>query len=86
VLVNPDLGGTGVMDYVSRPGEAVAVYDMASQMLAQLKSVGLTLLWSGVVSAILFWFVDLTIGLRPSTESERRGLDITDHGERGYNY
>jgi len=25
------------------------------------------------------------IGLRPSVEEEREGLDITDHGERAYN-
>jgi len=86
VLVNPGLGGTGVLDYVSRPGEAVATYDMSVQMIAQAKVVGLTLAWSGIISAILFWIVDIVVGLRPSTEAERRGLDITEHGERGYNY
>jgi Amt family ammonium transporter len=86
VLVNPALGGTGVADYVSRPGEAVATYDMAAQMIAQTKAVGLTLAWSGIISAILYWIVDIIVGLRPSTDGERRGLDITEHGERGYNY
>jgi Amt family ammonium transporter len=86
VLVNPGLGGTGVLNYVSRPGEAVATYDMSVQMIAQAKVVGLTLAWSGIISAILFWIVDIVVGLRPSTEAERRGLDITEHGERGYNY
>ncbi len=86
VLVNPQLGGTGVADYVSRPGEAVAVYDMAAQMIAQAKAVGLTLAWSGIISAFLYWIVDIVVGLRPTTDGERRGLDITEHGERGYNY
>ena len=27
---------------------------------------------------------DLVIGLRPSTDEEREGLDIVDHGERAY--
>jgi Amt family ammonium transporter len=26
------------------------------------------------------------IGLRPATDQEREGLDLTDHGERAYNY
>jgi Amt family ammonium transporter len=86
ILVNPALGGTGVADYVTRPGEAVAGYDMGTQMLAQAQAVALTLAWSGIGSFILYKIVDLTVGLRPTAESERRGLDITDHGERGYNY
>jgi Amt family ammonium transporter len=85
LLVNPHLGGTGVADYVSRPGEAVATYQMGTQMLAQSKVVLLTLLWSGAGSAIIYLVLDLTIGLRPTYESERLGLDLADHGERAYN-
>jgi Amt family ammonium transporter len=29
--------------------------------------------------------VDFTVGLRPTIEREREGLDLTDHGERAYN-
>jgi Amt family ammonium transporter len=46
----------------------------------------MTLLWSGIGSAILFKLVDILIGLRPSEEREREGLDITDHGESAYHY
>jgi Amt family ammonium transporter len=59
---------------------------MATQMLAQAKMVGMTLLWSGIGSAILFKLVDIVIGLRPSEDREREGLDITDHGESAYHY
>ena len=55
-------------------------------MLAQVKAVVATLVWSGVGSAILYKVVDVVIGLRPTVEQEREGLDITDHGERAYNY
>jgi ammonium transporter, Amt family len=85
LLVNPHLGGTGVGDYVSRPGEMVATYDMATQMVAQCKAILMTLVWSGLGSALLFLLLDLTIGLRPSPDSERVGLDLTEHGERAYN-
>ena len=53
--------------------------------LIQAKAVGLTILWSGVVSFIAYKIVDMTIGLRVSEEEEREGLDISSHGETGYN-
>lgn len=86
LLVAPALGGTGVADYVSKPGQITVVYDLASQMAAQVKTVAITLLWSGALSAIFFRLIDLTIGLRPIREKERTGLDLTDHGERGYHF
>ena len=54
-------------------------------MISQGKAVGATLVWSGFGSAILYKVVDVIIGLRPSVEAEREGLDISDHGERAYN-
>jgi ammonium transporter, Amt family len=44
----------------------------------------ITLVWSGVGSAILFKIVDLLVGLRVPVEQEREGLDLTAHGERAY--
>ena len=87
ILVDPNLGGVGIPDYSSKPGEmVVGAYDMMSQLIVQAEAVGLTLLWSGIGSAILYKLVDLTIGLRVTQEEEREGLDIADHGERAYNY
>jgi ammonium transporter, Amt family len=54
-------------------------------MISQGKAVGATLLWSGIGSAILYKLVDIIVGLRPTVEEEREGLDISDHGERAYN-
>jgi Amt family ammonium transporter len=82
ILVNPALGGSGVMDYVAGK---VADYDFATQMTAQIKAVALTLVWSGVGSAILFKVVDVIVGLRATVEVEREGLDVTEHTERAYN-
>ena len=42
-------------------------------------------MWSGGISLILFFVIDKTIGLRPTAEAEREGLDINEHGERAYN-
>ena len=87
ILVDPKLGGVGIPDYATKPGEMVlGTYDMMSQFIIQAEAVGLTLLWLGVGSAILYKLVDLTIGLRVTQDEEREGLDIADHGERAYNY
>ena len=82
ILVAPALGGTGIMDYTTGK---IADYDFWTQVIAQSKAVGMTLLWSGVGSFIIFKIIDYTVGLRPSVDKEREGLDLTDHGERAYN-
>jgi ammonium transporter, Amt family len=86
ILVNPALGGVGITDYTNFAKDNVGTYDMVQQMILQAKAVGSTLLWSGIGSFILYKLVDLVVGLRPAEEKEREGLDITDHGERAYNY
>ena len=87
ILAAPALGGAGITDYALKPGEgAPGDYVMATQVITQLKAVGVTLLWSGIGSVILFKLVDILVGLRASTEDERMGLDISEHGERAYNY
>ena len=45
----------------------------------------MTLVWSGVGTLIILKVIDVIIGLRPATDAEREGLDLTDHGERAYN-
>ena len=40
---------------------------------------------AGLGSLIIFKIIDYTVGLRPTVEKEREGLDLTDHGERAYN-
>jgi Amt family ammonium transporter len=87
ILVNPALGGTGVADYVTKPGElVVAEYAMMTQLMAQAKAVGLTLAWSGIGTVVILVICRVVTGLRPAEEREREGLDVTEHGERAYNY
>jgi ammonium transporter, Amt family len=86
ILVAPYLGGVGLVDYTINPGVASpAEYDMKAQVAIQAETVLFTLLWSGIGSAILYWIVDLTIGLRATKQAEIEGLDVSDHGERAYN-
>ena len=85
VVADPALGGQGFFDYTVFPA-GVGTYDMGTQMLTQIKAVVLTLVWSGVGSAMLFFVIDKVMGLRPTEEAEREGLDLSEHGERAYNY
>jgi Amt family ammonium transporter len=50
-------------------------------VLLQLRGVSATLVWSFVMSMIILKLIDLTIGLRVTSEQEREGLDISQHGE-----
>jgi ammonium transporter, Amt family len=77
------LGGPGlVTDWVTA---TVGSNSVATQVFIQAKAVGLTIVWSGIVSLIAYKIVDLTIGLRVPEDEEREGLDITSHGETAYN-
>ncbi|MDX3910420.1 MAG: ammonium transporter [Sphingobium sp.] len=85
IVADPALGGQGFFDYTVFPA-VVGTYDMGAQVLTQIKAVLLTLVWSGVGSAVLFFIIDKTIGLRPVADAEQEGLDLSSHGERAYNY
>jgi ammonium transporter, Amt family len=85
IVADPSLGGQGWLDYtaaVAKPG----AYDMMGQLITQAKAVSVTLIWSGGISAVLYFVIDKTIGLRPDADAEREGLDLSSHGERAYNY
>ncbi|HEV2569289.1 ammonium transporter [Sphingomonas sp.] len=85
IVADPALGGQGWFDYTQFPAVPGA-YDMAGQLVTQIKAVLITLVWSGLVSAILYFVIGKTLGLRPSEDAEREGLDLSAHGERAYNY
>jgi ammonium transporter, Amt family len=82
VFAAPSLGGVGVMDWVTM--KAATDYSIAGQVWIQAKAVGLTIVWSAVVSVIAYKLVDMTIGLRVAEDEEREGLDIASHGESAY--
>ncbi|WP_442945952.1 ammonium transporter [Novosphingobium sp. Leaf2] len=86
IVASPALGGQGVFDYTKFPAAFDAsTYSISSQVIIQIKAVVFTLLYSGVISAVLYFVIGKTIGLRPSIEDENQGLDISSHGERAYN-
>jgi Amt family ammonium transporter len=82
VFAAPALGGTSWWDYVAN---APGAYDMAAQLKIQAQGVLTTIVVSGVVAAVAYKLIDLTIGLRVDEEAEVMGLDVSSHGERAYN-
>lgn len=74
VVAAPALGGSG---FAVEGG-------MGEQVWAQALSVFVTIAWSGIVSIVLFKAIDMTIGLRSTSDDELRGLDLSDHDEQGY--
>ena len=85
IVADPALGGQGFFDYTVFPA-AVGAYDMAAQVVTQLKAVGVATAWTAIGSAVLFFILDKTFGLRPTVDVEYEGLDLAEHGERAYNY
>ena len=81
----PSLGGPSFpVDWFTGTLTSAADYSIAGQLWIQAKAVIVTLLWSGIVAAIAYKLVDITIGLRVTEEDEREGLDTTAHGEAAY--
>ena len=74
---------TGVVAAESFGGAGLEV-GMGSQVWSQVLSVIVTIVWSGVVSIVLFLIIDKTIGLRVTSDDELKGLDLTSHDEQGY--
>jgi Amt family ammonium transporter len=54
------------------------------QFLVQLTAVGATLIYSFVVTMIIYKVVDALIGVRVDEKEELMGLDLTQHHERAY--
>ena len=84
IVADPALGGQGWIDYTA-PVAKAGVFDLAGQVTTQIYAVGVTVVWTSVVSAALFLILKYTLGLRPDAEAETNGLDISEHGERAYN-
>jgi len=61
-------------------------YNMMSQLVNQLSAIGLTIVYSGIATAVVFFIAaTLTGGGRVDEETEARGLDETTHGEKALN-
>ncbi len=60
------------------------LYGNPAQLMIQVKAVVITLVYSFVVTAIIYKLVDMMVGVRVAQEDEMVGLDLTQHNERAY--
>ncbi len=63
-----------------------ALYGNIHQLWIQLYAVGITILFSGVGTFIIYKITDLTVGIRAVDKHEAIGLDETQHGETAYTF
>jgi ammonium transporter, Amt family len=78
---------TSVVNPIFGVGKATGLLEgNAHQLLNQF--VGVAIAWSlSIVGTLIILFVvDKIIGLRVSQEDEREGLDLSQHGEEGYDW
>jgi Amt family ammonium transporter len=74
VFVAGSLGGAGLAEGGTLMG----------QVGVQLVGIVSTVIWTLVVSFIILKVIDGILGLRVAEAEETEGLDITQHGEKGY--
>ena len=73
-LALPAFGGLGLADGVTA----------GRQFVIQFASVAITVLWTGIGSYVILKVIGAVIGLRVDQQDEIEGLDLSQHGERGY--
>ena len=69
--VNP-AGGDGLL------------YGNPGQLLVQCAAIGSTIAFSALVTFVLLKVIGATMGIRSNDENQSEGLDLVEHGEKGY--
>lgn len=84
-FVGAILTGVFATQFISGEGGVQgALYGDFHQLWVQVICNGAAIVYSGILTFVLFKIVDRLVGLRVSKEEESMGLDITQHGELGY--
>ena len=73
-LATPTFAGLGLADGVTA----------GQQFMVQFAGVSITAIWTAVASYIILKLVGMVTPLRVDNQTEIEGLDLAQHGERGY--
>ena len=73
IFASASFGGMGLDNSIS------------SQIGIQFIGIVFTIIWCGLFTFIILRLVDNVLGLRISEEDEETGIDLSEHGEKGYN-
>ncbi len=57
-----------------------------TQLGIQFLAVAIAIIYAALLTIILVWAIDKTIGLRSKEQDEFEGMDSSYHGERGYDF
>jgi ammonium transporter, Amt family len=74
LFVLPVFGGSGFTEGVTLGG----------QLFAQVAGVGVTALWTLIATVAIAFIISYAIPMRVDEEAEHDGLDLSSHGERGW--
>jgi Amt family ammonium transporter len=74
VFVSAAAGGIGYADGMT----------MGRQVAVQALGVAAAIVWCGVLTFVILKVIERFVGLRVGEDQEREGLDLAEHGERGY--
>ncbi len=69
----------------TQTGAIGLLYGNSGQLVNQIKATVVTIVFAAVATFVILKIIDMFIGLRVSREEEFRGLDLSEHGEAGYN-
>ena len=69
---------------INAAGNDGLFYGNPSLLWPQFVAVVVTIIFSATVTFLLLKIIDLTIGIRSSEPDQQEGLDLVEHGEKGY--
>jgi Amt family ammonium transporter len=85
-VIGSILTGVFATRAISGPeGPQGALFGDWNQLWIQFAATIVTVLYSAILTTLLFFLVDKTVGVRVSPRVEEEGLDIYEHGETAYN-
>ena len=73
VFASASLGGMGLENSIS------------DQVMIQIVGIIFTIIWCGIFTYIALRVTNSIVGLRVTDEDEQTGVDLSEHGEKGYN-
>jgi Amt family ammonium transporter len=83
------IGAIGLVFFIrpawwAEAGAKVPGWGISNQLKVQLTAVGATIVFAGLMTLVIGFIVEKTIGFRLKESDEKGGMDHALHGERGY--
>ena len=83
-IIGAILTGVFCAEFLGGAGFGGDITSISDQITVQAVGVGATIVYTGIVSFIILKVLDGIMGLRVADDEESEGLDLSQHGERGY--